>query len=413
MSWEDESRSTVEMLRSKKSGLQVIMNKRHNYSLRSQAIRPFKAMTVLARANQLETEGRSVIHLEVGQPDFPVLEPIVSAASAAISQNKAGYSDANGLPALRLKIAQYYADYYGLNIDERRIIITAGASGALALVAALLTDPGDGWLLTDPGYPSNRTFIEAFSGVPQFCPVGPETRFQLSAAQAAECWQASTKNLLLASPANPTGTSLDQQNLADLAGLVASRGGHLVSDEIYQGLEYGSTSRLSALSVDHQAFVINSFSKFFGMTGWRLGWLVAPEDAIDSLIRFAQNLFICASVPAQHGAVAAFNSGVLDQLHRQRDILQTRRDFVLAELPGVGLSVPITPDGAFYVYAKLPNDAPACEDYCQTLLELTGVAITPGTDFGDHNATRYIRLSYAQPQHQLEQALERLAGFRP
>ena len=240
------------------------MKKRDNYSLRSQAIRPFKAMTVLARANQLETEGRSVIHLEVGQPDFPVLEPIVSAASAAISQNKAGYSDANGLPALRLKIAQYYADYYGLNIDERRIIITAGASGALALAAALLTDPGDGWLLTDPGYPSNRTFIEAFSGVPQFCPVGPETRFQLSAAQAAECWQASTKNLLLASPANPTGTSLDQQNLADLAGLVASRGGHLVSDEIYQGLEYGSTSRLSALSVDHQAFVINSFSKFLG-----------------------------------------------------------------------------------------------------------------------------------------------------
>jgi len=369
-------------------------------------------MAVLAKANQLAAEGRSIIHLEVGQPDFKVAEPIRRAAIKAISAHQTGYSDANGLPALRLKISDYYARYYGLNIDEHRVILTAGASGALALVVALLTDPGDGWLLSDPSYPSNRYFIEAFSGVPQVCNVGPETRFQPSADAIRQAWQPSTRSLLLGSPANPTGTSLQAPALTELAEVVADRQGFLVSDEIYQGLEYGPEARVSALSAHDDAFVVNSFSKYFGMTGWRLGWLIAPDNAIDSLIRLAQNLFICPSLPAQHGAMAAFEPEVMTILERQREILASRRDFMLAELPATGLEVPVAPDGAFYLYARLPEGAPTSDDYCKGLLDVTGVATTPGTDFGSYQAERYLRLSYAQPQAILEDALGRMVKYR-
>ncbi|MEZ7965514.1 MAG: aminotransferase class I/II-fold pyridoxal phosphate-dependent enzyme [Pseudomonadales bacterium] len=385
---------------------------RRPFSQRSQAIPAFKAMAILAKANEMALNGRDIIHLEVGQPDFPVAEAIRTAGIDAIRAGQTGYSDANGLPALRAKISDHYQSVYGLNIAERRIILTAGASGALALVVALLTDPGDGWLLTDPGYPSNRRFIEAFSGIAQTLAVGPNERFQLSASLVAKAWQSNTVSLLLGSPANPTGTSLSRIELQALAGVVEEKNGFLVSDEIYQGLEYGPVKRVSALSVTNDAFVINSFSKYFGMTGWRLGWVVAPDGAEAPLIRLAQNLTICPSVPAQYAALAAFEPSVLTQLEEQRETLAERRGLMLANISETGLQVPVPPDGAFYLYAKLPERFGNADDYCQALLEQEGVAITPGTDFGDHDANHYVRISYAQPRHILQKALERMVRFR-
>lgn len=386
---------------------------RRPFSKRSQAIPAFKAMAILAKANQMALGGRDIIHLEVGQPDFPVAEAIRAAGIEAIRAGQTGYSDANGLPALRAQISEHYRCVYGLDIQERRIILTAGASGALALVVALLTDPGDGWLLTDPGYPSNRRFVEAFSGIAQPCAVGPKERFQFSAKTVANAWQTNTVSLLLASPGNPTGTSLSSSALKAVAKVVEEKNGFLISDEIYQGLEYGPTKRISALSVTNDAFVVNSFSKYFGMTGWRLGWVVAPDGAEAPLIRLAQNLTICPSVPAQYAALSAFDPSVLEQLDAQRDILAERRKLMLSSITETGLQVPVSPDGAFYLYAKLPEHFGSADDYCRDLLEQEGVAITPGTDFGDHDAQHYVRISYAQPRAVLQQALERMVRFRP
>ena len=275
------------------------------YSARSRAIEPFHVMALLARANELQAAGHDVIHLEIGEPDFTTAEPIIKAGQAALAAGKTRYTAARGLPELREAISGFYAQRYGVNVDPGRILITPGGSGALLLAASLLVDPGKHWLLADPGYPCNRHFLRLVEGAAQLVPVGPDVRYQLTADLVAQHWNEDSVGALVASPANPTGTLLHRDELAALSASLKARDGHLVVDEIYHGLTYG-TDASSVLEVDNDAFVLNSFSKYFGMTGWRLGWLVAPEAAVGDLEKLAQNLYISAPSMAQSAALACF-----------------------------------------------------------------------------------------------------------
>jgi aspartate/methionine/tyrosine aminotransferase len=286
-------------------------------------------------------------------------------------------------------------------------MITAGASGALLLVAALLLNPGDGMLMSDPGYPCNRNFLRLVEGRGQLVPVGPEHRFQLCADRAEQYWQDNTVGVMVASPANPTGEILSVAQLSALWQLCQRNNGYLVGDEIYHGLCYDAPAP-SILAVTDQAFVINSFSKYFGMTGWRLGWLVAPEQAIPALERLAQNLFISLSTFGQHGALAAFEPATRAILDRRRDEFALRRDYLLAELKSLGFDIPHTPAGAFYIYAGIKKFSNDSEAFCLDLLENHGLAITPGVDFGDARGTEYVRFAYTSSMDRLREAVRRM-----
>lgn len=378
---------------------------------RCQAIAPFHVMALLARAQALEALGHDVIHLEVGEPDFPTPAPIVAAGQRALAAGLTRYSPAAGLPALREKVACWYADRFGVALAPERVLITPGASGALQLALAALVNPGDGVLLTDPGYPCNRHFLALVNGVPQPMPVLDQNRVCLGAAQIRQHWQANTVAALLASPDNPTGTVLSEAILGEVAAAVAGCGGSLIMDEIYQGLVYGQPSH-SVLSQAPDALVVNSFSKFFGMTGWRLGWLVAPEELVPVLERMAQNFFLAAPTPAQHAALAAFDADTLGELEHRRQTLAARRDWLLRELPALGMRVVGEPAGAFYLYldvSALTNDS---EQWCLRLLEEKKLALTPGTDFGPlHGPGNYVRLAYTTSVERLGEAVERLRAF--
>ncbi|MEQ9464808.1 MAG: pyridoxal phosphate-dependent aminotransferase [Haliea sp.] len=372
-------------------------------------IEPFRVVEVLNRATELAAAGRDIVHLAAGAPDFSTAAPIVEAGRRALAEGHTHYSQAAGLPALREALSQHYATEYGLDIAPARIFVTPGASGALLLLSALLLNPGDGMLLTDPGYPCNRHFMRLVEGRGQLVPVDASTRFQLTGALVASHWRANTVGAMVASPANPTGTSLSPEELAALAAAVRARGGHLIVDEIYHGLGYDAPTR-SVLEVDPQAFVVNSFSKYFGMTGWRLGWLVAPEEAAPGLEKLAQNLFISMSTMAQHAALACFEPATREILDQRRDIFRQRRDFLLPALESIGLTIPCRPDGAFYIYADAARFTDDSEAFCWRLLEEHGVALTPGIDFGHVRANEHIRFSYATSMERLEEAVTRLAG---
>ncbi len=295
------------------------------YSARSRAIEPFHVMALLARANELQAAGHDVIHLEIGEPDFTTAEPIIRAGQAALAAGYTRYTAACGLPQLREAIAGFYAQRYRLSIDPQRILVTPGGSGALLLAASLLVDPGKHWLLADPGYPCNRHFLRLVEGAAQLVPVGPDVRYQLTPQLVERHWDSGSVGALVASPANPTGTLLHKDELAALSTCLKQRGGHLVVDEIYHGLTYGCDAP-SVLEVDDDAFVLNSFSKYFGMTGWRLGWLVAPEAAVPELEKLAQNLYISAPSMAQHAALACFEPATLAIFEERRHEFQPRRD---------------------------------------------------------------------------------------
>ena len=286
-------------------------------------------------------------------------------------------------------------------------MVTPGASGALLLIAALLMNPGDGMLMTDPGYPCNRHFMRLVEGRGQLVPVGADSNYQLDAALVEQHWRDNTVGAMVASPANPTGTALDRAQLATLSAAVRARGGHLLVDEIYHGLTYEGKDT-SVLEVDPDAFVINSFSKYFGMTGWRLGWLVAPEDAVREMEKMAQNLFISMSTMAQHAALAGFEPATREILEQRRDIFRQRRDFLLPAVQELGFRVPCKPQGAFYIYADAGAFTDDSQAFCLQLLEEHGVALTPGLDFGHYKAERHLRFSYTTSMERLQVAVERL-----
>lgn len=383
----------------------------HNTASRMRDIQPFHVMALLAEARQREAAGQDIIHLEIGEPDFPTPQPIVEAGIRALQQGRTKYTAARGLPALREAIAGYYASRFGVTIAPERILITPGASGALQLVLGAMLNLGDEVLMTDPGYPCNRHFVRLFEGKATGIPVGAATAYQLTPAHLAQYWTQATRAVLLATPANPTGTVLSLAELHALYAATTQRGGELTVDEIYQGLTYGVPD-VTALSVDAEnIWVINSFSKYFGMTGWRLGWVVAPEYAVETLDRLAQNVFLAAPTPAQYAALAAFTPEALAIMEAQRQELQQRRDFLLPVLRELGFEIQADPQGAFYIYANATRFGMDAQTLCREMLDKTGVTFTPGIDFGSYQADTHVRFAYTCNVARLEQAVERLAKF--
>jgi aspartate/methionine/tyrosine aminotransferase len=377
------------------------------FSQRMNDIEPFRVVEVLTRAKELETQGRSIMHLEAGEPDFDTAQPIVDAGIAALQAGQTHYTPACGIPELRQAISRFYKDDYGLNISPQRIMITPGASGALMLVAALLTDPGDSMIMPDPGYPCNRQFIRLVEGFAQLLPVAAAQRYQLTADAVLAAWQPSTVGVVVASPANPTGEILTANELTELYKVVSSGGGTLIVDEIYHGLDYDEKAA-SILSITADAFVINSFSKYFGMTGWRLGWLVAPEEAVAEMEKLAQNLFISMSTPAQYAALACFEPATRQILDDRRDIFKQRRDYLLSALRDIGFYIPNKPAGALYLYADASKFTDDCQQFCIDMLENHGVALTPGVDFGSYRSNAHVRFAYTTSMECLKEAVSRL-----
>jgi aspartate/methionine/tyrosine aminotransferase len=376
-------------------------------ALRTELIEPFYVMEIVKQAAQLEAAGQDIIHMSFGQPDFTAPQAVTDALAQAVQQGHTGYTQATGIALLREAIAQFYQDRFHLHVDPARIVVTAGASGAMLLALAALIDADDEVLLPDPSYPCNRHFVRTVSGVPAMMPCSAAQRFQPTAADIEQHWNARTKGVLLASPSNPTGTSILAEDLRAIHHTVRQRGGFLMVDEIYQCLSYGHEPS-TALALGDDVLVLNSFSKYFGMTGWRLGWLVAPPWLVLAIEKLAQNLFICPSALAQYAALACFTPETLSIYEQRRTEFARRRDVLVPALNAMGLTVPVMPDGAFYVYADCSRFDADSSTFCQRMLREAGVCIVPGKDFGNADPQRYVRLSYATALPRIREALARM-----
>lgn len=379
-----------------------------DWTARAREIDSFKVMDLLKRAAELDAEGKDVVHMEAGEPDFPTAEPIMQAARRAMDAGHTRYTPAGGIMPLREAIAGFYQRRYGVEISPHQVLVTAGASGALLLAFSLLAAPGSRFMLADPGYPCNRQFLRLLEARGQLVPVGPELNYQLNADLVAQHWADDTAGVLLASPSNPTGSVVPTDHLRAIADQVRQCGGSLIVDEIYHGLTYGFDAD-TVLGVAPDALVLNSFSKYFGMTGWRLGWLVAPPRAVPELEKLAQNLYISAPTMAQHAALACFEPATLEILEARRAEFARRRDFLLPALRELGFGIAVEPEGAFYLYADISTFGGDAFSFCQHMLETQFVAITPGLDFGRHQAGQHVRFAYTQDIAQLQRAVERIA----
>ncbi|MCC9595350.1 pyridoxal phosphate-dependent aminotransferase [Rubrivivax sp. JA1055] len=353
--------------------------------------------------------GEPMIYLNIGEPDFTAPPGVQRAAEACLGAGRTQYTPALGLPALRERIAGWYRTRWGVDVDPARIAVTAGASAALQLVCLALFEAGDEVLMPDPSYPCNRHFVAAAGGTARLLPATPEARFQLDAASVAANWTPATRGVLLASPSNPTGTSIAPAEMGAIAETVRARGGVTIVDEIYLGLGYDEAFGHTALALGEDVVSINSFSKYFSMTGWRLGWVVLPPALVGAVEKLAQNLFICASTVAQHAALACFEPEAIAEYERRREEFRRRRDYIVPALQGLGLDVPVVPDGAFYAWADCSRYSPSSWDFCMQMMERAHVAMTPGRDFGLAAAERFVRLSFANSMAQLEAAISRLA----
>ena len=375
---------------------------------RAAEIQPFEVMEVLARADALERAGRHIVRMEIGEPDFTAPGPVVDAAVRAMRDGLTAYTPALGLTELREAIAGFYAQRYGTSVSPDRIAVTAGASGALLLALAVLIDPGDEVLVPDPGYPCYRHFVRAFEGVAQALQVTADANFQPTAAQVEAAWGPRTKGLILGSPSNPTGTLIAPAELARIARFVDSRGGVLIADEIYHGLVYTEHMN-TALELPGNIVVINSFSKYFCMTGWRLGWAVLPVGLVRAFEKLAQHFFICASTLSQRAALAAFLPESIEILEQRRSEFRKRRDFFVPALESIGFGVPAHPNGAFYVYADCaPFHADGRAFTFDVLLDRAGVAGTPGIDFGSNATQQFVRFAYTRSMAEIEEGVSRI-----
>lgn len=385
--------------------------KQSRLSLRSAGIEPFHVMRLLARAREIEATGRKVVHMEIGEPDFPTAAPIIAAGQRALAAGKTHYTPARGLPELRAAISDYYRRRFSIAVDSERILVTPGASGGLQLLLSALLDPGDGVLMADPGYPCNRHLVQLLGGIPGLVPVGAETGYQLTADHLESAWRPNVKVVMVASPSNPTGTLLGADELGRLYRAVRERGASLLVDEVYQGLVYGEPDH-TALDVETEGlFVVNSFSKYFGMTGWRLGWVVAPSACVDTLERLAQNLYLAAPTPSQYAGLAAFQPETLEILESRRRELERRRDFLMPSLTKLGLRFAVKPHGAFYLYAGCDGLSDDSEVFAARLLEEQAVAVTPGRDFGFNEPGRHLRFAYTTDLDSLREGVRRIARF--
>lgn len=381
---------------------------------RACAVEPFHVMRLLARARELEAAGRSIVHLEIGEPDFPTPAPIIAAGERALAAGYTHYTPAAGLPVLRRAIADYYGRRYAVDLAPERILVTPGASGALQLVFAALLEPGDRVLIADPSYPCYRQVLRLIGAEPVPIPVGAQSDFQLTAAAVETAWTSGVRAVVVASPANPTGSVLDAAALDGLYRFCRARDAALIVDEIYQGLTYDVPDHTALAQGSAGLYVINSFSKYFGMTGWRVGWIVGPEEAVAVMDRLAQNLFIAANTPAQYAALAAFEPETLRLLEVRRETFRERRDRLLPGLRGLGFQISQRPGGAFYLYAGLPGRVSLDSmEFATRLLEDVGVAVTPGQDFGEHAASRSVRFAYTRDIGILDEAIRRIRAYLP
>ena len=390
-------------------------------SSRAQRIEPFYVMEVAKAASALARDvahtDRPMVFLNIGEPDFTAPPLVQEAAARAVRNGATQYTQATGLDALRERISGWYATRFGVNVPARRIVITAGASAALQLACLALIDAGDEILMPDPSYPCNRHFVSAADGKAVLIPTTAEERFQLSADKVQAAWGDKTRGVLLASPSNPTGTSIHPDELRRIHNVVQAKGGVTLIDEIYLGLSHDNTFGQTALALDDNIISINSFSKYFNMTGWRLGWMVVPEAMVPVVERLAQNLFICASTVSQHAALACFEAESIAEYERRRAEFKARRDFFIPALQSLGLNVPVMPDGAFYAWADctqaaqrlgVPSGKNCSWDFAFELMRRAHIAVTPGRDFGTAEPERFIRFSTANSMAQLQESVERL-----
>ena len=385
-------------------------------SSRLEHIEPFyvmecaKAADAIARSPACDPAlgGEPMIFLNIGEPDFSAAPAVRRAAQACLEAGRTQYTHATGLPALRKRIAAWYDTRFGVEVDPARIVVTAGASAALQLITLALFEPGDEVLMPDPSYPCNRHFVAAAGATPKLLPASAQARFQLDAASVAAHWGPATRGVLLASPSNPTGTSIAAGEMAAIVQAVRARGGVTIVDEIYLGLSYDEAFGHTALCLGEDVISINSFSKYFGMTGWRLGWMVLPPELVAPVEKLAQNLYICASSVAQHAALACFEAESLAEYERRRAEFRRRRDFIVPALRQLGLAVPVEPDGAFYAWFDCSKFSVNSWDFCFDLMQRAHVALTPGRDFGPALAERFVRLSFASSMPQLQTAHARL-----
>ncbi|TAG44897.1 MAG: pyridoxal phosphate-dependent aminotransferase [Betaproteobacteria bacterium] len=382
------------------------MNSSH-LANRLQHIAPFHVMEIAAHARRLQAAGRDVIHMEIGEPDFTTPQPVIDAAQSLLASGEIYYTSALGILPLRQAISGHYRRVYGIDIAPERIIVTAGGSAALLLASALVVNRDDEILLTDPSYPCNRHFVRVMEGVPRTIATSAEENYQFTADMIDRAWRSRTKGVLVASPSNPTGTSLREGELSKIVDCVGAHNGVLISDETYAGLNYGRAPE-TVLSHTADAFSINSFSKYFNMTGWRLGWLVAPENRVRDIEKLAQNLYISPSALSQHAAVACFSEAGYAIAESRRQAFQERRDFFAPALNAIGFKVPVLPDAGFFVYADVSALTRDSETFCTDILEKTGVAFAPGIDFGEHRSREHVRMAYAVSLEKLKDGVQRL-----
>ena len=379
----------------------------HRLAARMAHIEPFEVMEIQTLARQLEAQGKKVIHMEIGEPDFTTPRPIVDAAIRALNEKPMFYTSALGIMPLREAIAGYYESKYGVTVAPQRIIVTAGSSAALLLAMGVLLNAGDEVLMADPGYPCNRHFVRTLEAVPRTIAVGPDSAYQLTHEHVERHWGPRTVATLVATPSNPTGTLVTPDELKAIHAATSARGGTLIVDEIYQGLTYG-VAPSTALVFGDDLFVINSFSKYFQMTGWRLGWLVVPPAYVREVETLAQNLFISASAPAQYAALAAFKPETIAILEERRAEFEARRDFLIPALKELGFGVPVVPGGAFYIYADCSRLASGSFELSRRILMEAQVAITPGKDFGANEPEKHIRIAYTNNIDTLREAVGRI-----
>lgn len=382
----------------------------HKIADRIQGIKAFYVMELLQRAKQLEQQGRHIIHLEIGEPDFPTPAAIITAGIENIKTGQIKYTPAAGLMALRIAIADFYRHRYNVAINPERILITPGASGAFLLAMGVSLNPGEEVLLADPSYPCNSNFIRLFGGVPRALAVNAETAYQLNAEMVKNNWNKQMRGVLVASPSNPTGTIISAQSLQQIIATTETGGGCFYSDEIYHGLVYNAHA-VTSLQFSDDVFVINSFSKYFGMTGWRVGWLIVPEGYIAAAGKLAQNIFISTATHSQYAALAAFNPQNLALLETRRQAFAERRDFLFQGLQELGFDIAMKPEGAFYIYANCSRFTDDSFDFARQLLETEGVAITPGKDFGVNAAQQHLRFAYTSDIDSMAEGLKRIANF--